>query len=131
MNRNSPPKPKIAKVLAHFYGLDITASRGRQKVCCPLHADANPSASVDVGANRWNCFVCNVSEDSYAVIMRERACGFLEAQEFARTEFPGDGQELPPDVPGESGGSVRSRSGPRRSRRQVRAGLRPFGSTWS
>ncbi|MFD8018940.1 CHC2 zinc finger domain-containing protein [Streptomyces lavendulae] len=129
--RSSLPKPSIAKVLAHFYGLDITASRGRQKVCCPLHADTNPSASVDVAGNRWNCFVCNLSEDSYAVIMREESCGFLDAQEFARAQLGGDGQDVPPDVPGEPGRGVRSGSGAWRGGKPLRPGLRPFGSTWS
>ncbi|MGW0575796.1 CHC2 zinc finger domain-containing protein [Streptomyces sp. NPDC002920] len=131
MNRSSPPKPAIARVLAHFYGLDISATRGRQKVCCPLHADENPSASVDIDGNRWNCFVCNLSEDSWAVIMRERNCGFLEAQELARAEFGGDGQAVSPDVPGEPSRGVRDGSGTGRGRPTVRPGLRPFGSTWS
>ncbi|MFD7552993.1 CHC2 zinc finger domain-containing protein [Streptomyces sp. NPDC059835] len=129
--RSSLPKPSIARVLAHFYGLDIAVSRGRQKVCCPLHADTNPSASVDVVGNRWNCFVCCLSEDSYAVIMRERNCGFLEAQEFARTELGGDSQDVPPDVSGQPSRGVRSSSGAWRGRSEVRPGLRPFGSTWS
>ncbi|MEU9404756.1 CHC2 zinc finger domain-containing protein [Streptomyces sp. NPDC048281] len=131
MNRSSPPKPAIAKVLAHFYGLGISATRGRQKVCCPLHADENPSASVDIDGNRWNCFVCNLSEDSWAIIMRERSCGFLEAQEFACAEFGGAGQAVSPDVPGESSRGVRDSPGPRRDGGKVRPGIRPFGSTWS
>ncbi|MFB7782049.1 CHC2 zinc finger domain-containing protein [Streptomyces vinaceus] len=129
--RSSLPKPSIARVLAHFYGLDIKASRGRQKVCCPLHADTNPSASVDVAGNRWNCFVCNLSEDSYAVIMRERSCGFLDAQKFARTELGGDGQDLPPDVSGQPSRELRSSSGAGRGRSEIRSGLRRFGSTWA
>ncbi|MFD7605173.1 CHC2 zinc finger domain-containing protein [Streptomyces mirabilis] len=131
MNRNSPPKPAIARVLAHFYGLDISATGGRQKVCCPLHADENPSASVDVDGNRWNCFVCNISEDSWAVITRERSCGFLEAQEFACAEFGGDSQAISPNVPGEPSRGVRNGSGARGSSHKVRPGIRPFGATWS
>ncbi|MGI5196954.1 hypothetical protein ACQEVY_25545 [Streptomyces sp. CA-288835] len=86
---------------------------------------------MNLDTDRWNCFVCNLSEDSYAVIMRERNCGFLEAQEFAHREFGGDSQDVPPDVSGEPSRGVRNGSGPRGSRRQVRSGLRPFGSTWS
>ncbi|WP_406307538.1 CHC2 zinc finger domain-containing protein [Streptomyces sp. NBC_00885] len=109
----------------------MKVSRGRQKVCCPLHADDNPSASVDVDGNRWNCFVCNLSEDSYAVIMRERSCGFIEAQEFACAEFGGDSQGLSQDVQRQPSRAVPNGSGSGGGRRQVRPGLRPFGSTWS
>ncbi|MGW6597893.1 CHC2 zinc finger domain-containing protein [Streptomyces sp. NPDC055036] len=133
MNTAGTPasKPPIGKVLAHYYGLEVKAARGRQKVCCPLHADSNPSASVNVDTDRWNCFVCNLSEDSYAVIMRERECGFTDAKEFARDEFGGDSEDVPPDVPGQSGRTVRSRSGPRGSGKQVRPGIRRFGDAWS
>ncbi|WAB08817.1 DNA primase [Streptomyces phage Success] len=130
---DSSSKPPIARVLAHFYGLELKASRGRVKIACPLpsHPDSNPSASVDLDKDRWNCFACNLSEDSYAVIMREEKLGFTEAKEFARTEFGGDSEEVPRDIPGEPGRGVRSGSGPRGGRRQVRPGPRRFGSTWS
>ncbi|MFI2909440.1 CHC2 zinc finger domain-containing protein [Streptomyces sp. PDY-4] len=133
MVSESSSRPPIARVLAHYYGFETKALRGRVKIACPLpsHPDSNPSASVDLDKNRWNCFACNLSEDSYAVIMREGSFGFLEAKEYARTEFGGDSEAVPPDVSGESGRAVPSGSRPRRDRRPVRNGLRPFGSSWS
>ncbi|MFI9202615.1 CHC2 zinc finger domain-containing protein [Streptomyces sp. NPDC053048] len=131
MTTNSPEKPPISRVLAHYYGLNIEASRGRQRVCCPLHADSTPSASVNLDKNRWNCFVCNLSEDSYAVIMRERSCGFREAQEFAHREFGGDSQGLPWDVRGEPRRGLRGRARARGSSSAIRPGLCRFGDTWS
>ncbi|MFF3453266.1 CHC2 zinc finger domain-containing protein [Streptomyces sp. NPDC002730] len=109
----------------------MKASRGRQKVCCPLHADQNPSASVNVDSDRWNCFTCNLSEDSFDVVMREENIGFSEAQEFAHRQFGGDCPDVPRDVPGESGRGVHQRSWSRGSGSALRPGVRRFGDTWS
>ncbi|MFF5371358.1 CHC2 zinc finger domain-containing protein [Streptomyces sp. NPDC013187] len=133
MVSESSSRPPIARVLAHFYGFETKATRGRVKIACPLpsHPDSNPSASVDLDRNRWNCFACNLSEDSYAVIMREEGIGFTEAKERAHTQFGGDSEAVPPDVSGKPGREVHSSSGTRRGRNQVRPRLRGFGSTWS
>ncbi|MFE6226878.1 CHC2 zinc finger domain-containing protein [Streptomyces sp. NPDC057854] len=133
MVSDSSSKPPIAEVLARYYGFSTKATRGRVKIACPLpsHPDSNPSASVDLDKNRWNCFACNLSEDSYAVIMREDKLGFTEAKEFARAEFGGDSEEVSRGVPGKPGRGVHSSSGPGRGRRQVRPGLRRFGDTWA
>uniref|UniRef100_UPI00403FFC63 CHC2 zinc finger domain-containing protein n=1 Tax=Streptomyces sp. DG1A-41 TaxID=3125779 RepID=UPI00403FFC63 len=133
MVSDSSSRPPIARVLAHYYGFEAKAARGRVKIACPLpsHPDSNPSASVDLDRNRWNCFACNLSEDSYAVIMREESIGFTEAKERAYTQFGGDSEAVSRDVQGESGRGVHSGSGPRGGRSQLRPGLRGFGSTWS
>ncbi|MFD7257156.1 CHC2 zinc finger domain-containing protein [Streptomyces sp. NPDC059874] len=124
-------KPPIAAVLARYYGLDIKVQRGRQKICCPLHADEHPSASVNVDADRWACFVCSVSEDSYAVIMREEGIGFTEAQKLARREFSGDWADVSRDVPRQSSRGVRSRSRAFGGSSAIRSGVRRFGDTWT
>ncbi|MEU3278175.1 CHC2 zinc finger domain-containing protein [Streptomyces antibioticus] len=126
-------KPSIAEVLRHFYGFETARTGGRVKIPCPLpdHPDSNPSASVDLTGNRWNCFGCNISEDSYAVIMRENACGFTEAKEFAHSEFGGDSPDVPRDVSGQPGRGVRQGSGTGRGSEQLRSGIRRFGDTWS
>ncbi|WP_373432208.1 CHC2 zinc finger domain-containing protein [Streptomyces afghaniensis] len=133
MVSESSSRPPIARVLAHFYGFETKATRGRVKIACPLpsHPDSNPSASVDLDRNRWNCFACNLSEDSYAVIMREEGIGFTEAKERACAEFGGDSEGVSRDVLGEPGRGVHSSSGPRRDRSPIRPRLRGFGSTWS
>ncbi|MEV6419039.1 CHC2 zinc finger domain-containing protein [Streptomyces sp. NPDC051662] len=129
----SPSKPPIVRVLAHYYGLETKVTRGRVRIACPLpsHPDSNPSASVDLDNDRWNCFACSLSEDSYAVIMREEKIGFAEAKELACTQFGADRQAVPRDVQGQPSRDVRDGPGSRRCRSQVRPGLRPFGSTWS
>ncbi|MFI5802956.1 CHC2 zinc finger domain-containing protein [Streptomyces sp. NPDC051561] len=124
-------KPPIAAVLRHYYGLRVEERAGHQKVSCPLHDDSSPSASVNTVACRWSCFVCRLSEDSYAVIMREESCGFTDAQEFARSRRWGRGEDVSPDDAGKPGGGVRGGSGPRSRSRVGRTGLRPFGASWS
>ncbi|WP_354670727.1 CHC2 zinc finger domain-containing protein [Streptomyces flavofungini] len=131
MVSDSSSKPPISRVLAHYYGINITATRGRQKVCCPLHADENPSASVNVDASRWNCFACNLSEDSFDVIMREEGVSFAEAKERAHSEFGGSSSDVSPDVPGEPSGGVHQGPRPGRGSGGVRTGVRRFGATWS
>ncbi|MFC4645376.1 CHC2 zinc finger domain-containing protein [Streptomyces mangrovi] len=120
-------------VLRHFYGFETAKAEGRVKIPCPLpdHPDSNPSASVDLDRNRWNCFGCNLSEDSYAVIMREKNCGFLEAKEFAHQELRPDSPHIPRDVSGESRPEVRQGSGPGRRGTKFRPGVRRFGDTWA
>ncbi|MFF5433440.1 CHC2 zinc finger domain-containing protein [Streptomyces griseofuscus] len=133
MAGKTEPKPPITRVLAHYYGLELKATRGRVKTACPLpsHPDSNPSASVNIDGDRWSCFGCNISEDSYAVIMRERKCGFTEAKEFAASQFGGDLQDVPRDVRGKSGSGVRQSSRPGGRSGAVRTGIRRFGDTWA
>ncbi|MFI5877552.1 hypothetical protein ACIBAH_35035 [Streptomyces sp. NPDC051445] len=86
---------------------------------------------MDLDKQRWNCFACNKSEDSYAVIMREEGIGFPQAKEFAHSKFGGDGSDVSRDVSGQSGSGLHQGSGPGRRRNQVRSGIRRFGDSWS
>ncbi|MFE2075212.1 CHC2 zinc finger domain-containing protein [Streptomyces misionensis] len=133
MASKTEPKPPIIRVLAYYYGLELKATRGRVKTACPLpsHPDSNPSASVNVDGDRWSCFGCNISEDSYAVIMRERKCGFTEAKEFAASQFGGDRQDVPRDVRGKPRPEVRCGERPGRRGSAFRARVRRFGDTWT
>ncbi|WP_353963745.1 CHC2 zinc finger domain-containing protein [Streptomyces sp. NBC_00237] len=124
-------KPPIATVLRHYYGVEVQERAGHQRISCPLHPDSSPSASVNTSAQRWSCFVCRLSEDSYAVIMREESCGFTEAQEFARKRISGSCDGVPPDDAGKPGRGVREGSGARARSRVIRIGIRRFGSSWS
>ncbi|WP_079053789.1 CHC2 zinc finger domain-containing protein [Streptomyces graminilatus] len=123
-------KPSIAEVLKHFYGIEAKERAGWQKMLCPLHAEENPSASVSTEKQRWSCFVCDVSEDSYDVIQREEGIGFREAQEFAHTRFGGGGEDLLPPVRGESRRGVHGGPRPGQRRGEVPNRLRRFGSYW-
>ncbi|WP_442807316.1 CHC2 zinc finger domain-containing protein [Streptomyces sp. NBC_01751] len=132
MNRpRAVDKPPITEVLKHYYSIDVKERAGWTKVPCPLHVDDNPSASVSTEKQRWNCFVCQVSEDSIDVIMREEKIGFREASAWAHARFGGSGESVLPAVQGESGRGVHqgSRSGKRGG--QVHPGIRRFGADWT
>ncbi|MFJ8041190.1 CHC2 zinc finger domain-containing protein [Kitasatospora sp. NPDC096147] len=125
----SVEKPRISEVLRHFYGLEVEDDRDRwQKILCPLHPDSSPSASVHTVRERWSCFVCDVSEDGIDVIRREMEIGFREAQEFARKRFGGGRKDVFRAVSGKPGRKVCERPRFGQGGKQVRSGLRPFGS---
>ncbi|MEU8948762.1 CHC2 zinc finger domain-containing protein [Streptomyces sp. NPDC048489] len=126
----SAAKPPIAEVLRHFYGIEVAERAGWQKMLCPLHAEENPSASVNTTKQRWSCFVCQINEDAYDVVRREKKVGFREALAWAHAQFGGGGTDVLPPVQGQSGRGVHQRSGSGGRRREVRDGLRGFGSHW-
>ncbi|MFF4557185.1 CHC2 zinc finger domain-containing protein [Streptomyces sp. NPDC001422] len=127
----SSDKPPIAEVLRHFYGVEVKERAGWQKMLCPLHTEENPSASANTEKQRWSCFVCQINEDAYDVVRREKELGFREAVAWAHAQFGGGSPELLSSVQGQSSRGVHQRSGPRSRSRQVRSGLGRFGSHWS
>ncbi|MFJ8699442.1 CHC2 zinc finger domain-containing protein [Streptomyces ardesiacus] len=129
--RRAVVKPPISAVLQHYYSIQVKERAGWSKILCPLHVEDNPSASVSTEKQRWNCFVCQVSEDSIDVIMREEKIGFREAQAWAHARFGGSGEDLPPAVQGQPGRGVHSGPRPGRRGREVRPGVRRFGSDWA
>ncbi|MFD4608298.1 CHC2 zinc finger domain-containing protein [Streptomyces sp. NPDC058440] len=132
MNPRRPVvKPPIAEVLRHYYSINVKQRAGWQKTLCPLHVEENPSASVNTEKQRWNCFVCQVSEDSLDVIMREEGIGFREAQDWAYERFGGSREDVLPPISGESSRGVHQGSGPGKRRKPLHPGLDRFGSNWS
>ncbi|MGW1231448.1 CHC2 zinc finger domain-containing protein [Streptomyces californicus] len=124
-------KPPIAEVLRHYYQIDVKQRAGWAKILCPLHVEENPSASVNVAKSRWNCFVCQVSEDSIDVVMREETLGFREAQAWAHDRFGGGSEGVLPAVRGKYGGEIHRSARARRDRGQVHPRLRRFGTDWA
>ncbi|WP_374191296.1 CHC2 zinc finger domain-containing protein [Streptomyces argyrophylli] len=129
--RSAVVKPPIAEVLRHYYQIDVKQRAGWSKIPCPLHVDENPSASVSTEKQRWNCFVCQVSEDSLDVIMRMEGIGFREAQSWAHERFGGGREDVPPAVQGEPGRGVHQGSRPGRRGGSIRPGIRRFGADWT
>ncbi|MGV9693348.1 CHC2 zinc finger domain-containing protein [Streptomyces sp. NPDC003444] len=122
------PKTSITEVLNHFYNVNISERAGWQKVLCPLHVEDRPSASVNSELQRWSCFVCDVSEDSYDVIQREMGIGYRQAQEFAHSRFGGGGEDVRPAVRGKPGAGIHGGPGAGKRRPQVQHRIRPFGA---
>ncbi len=79
------PKLSIADVLT-FYGMDVPPRRsGRQKVRCCFHPDAQASASIDYGAQRFRCFGCGVAGDGIDLICQQEGVSVPRAVELAET----------------------------------------------
>ncbi|MET8702715.1 CHC2 zinc finger domain-containing protein [Kitasatospora sp. NPDC004723] len=124
---SASPKPPISEVLRHYYGVVLRDRGGWQKILCPLHPEENPSASANTEKQRWSCFVCDVSEDIYDVIMREEGIGFRKAQEWAYSRFGGGCEGLPQPVPRQPGREVHGRPRAGGSSEPVRNRIRRFG----
>ena len=47
------------------YGIALVRKGNKTVALCPFHNDRNPSMSVDATRNRFKCWVCNTSGDSF------------------------------------------------------------------
>ncbi|TQF03955.1 hypothetical protein E6W39_19075 [Kitasatospora acidiphila] len=94
-------------MIRHYHPDAIVPVRewGWQKMRCPFHGERNPSASVNLEANYFQCFVCDASGDSWAIIMKEEGCDFRSAVEFAEGTLRFSGGEI------RGGSSVQRRRG--------------------
>lgn len=75
-------KPDVGKLL-EFYGWDGTL-RGYgdwQTTRCPFHFDRSPSARVNLEEGVFNCFVCQISGDAYAIVMQHEGVDFVTAKD--------------------------------------------------
>lgn len=109
-SRTPTPKPSIEAVFEHYYTeVQISDYGDWKKICCPLHVESRPSASINLELNRWKCHVCDVSEDSLDIVMREESLGFREAQEFASAWIDEGSEVLPGAIPGKPSRDVPQR----------------------
>ncbi|MEU9058983.1 CHC2 zinc finger domain-containing protein [Streptomyces sp. NPDC048430] len=67
-------KPSIAEVLEHYGATDVPEGSRFRKMKCPFHEDRNASASVCTEENRFRCFACDISGDSFDVIADQEGC---------------------------------------------------------
>ncbi|QBP29087.1 DNA primase [Mycobacterium phage Scorpia] len=89
----------------------VSASRW-QSCLCPFHGDEQPSASISVQYNAFNCFVCGVKGDLIKLIREREGVTFAEAKRIAEELSEG------------SDGQVQAQP-PRQSRRRVFGDARP------
>lgn len=72
----------------HYGGTLLTHREGRNKAKCPLHDDANASAVVNVGEQRWTCFAACGYGDIYELVkLAEGIEGFPECKEMTDRKF--------------------------------------------
>jgi DNA primase len=73
--------------ILHHYGGDGPSSQRQWAPCrCPFHGDdRNPSATVNVQAQRFMCHVCmERSEDAIGLVMQNEQLEFKDAVEFCQ-----------------------------------------------
>jgi DNA primase len=49
------------------------------KVCCPFHDDKEPSLSINLKTNLWQCFGCGAAGDAISLVMKLEKITFLSA----------------------------------------------------
>ncbi|WP_374223781.1 CHC2 zinc finger domain-containing protein [Streptomyces sp. ISL-11] len=104
MRRSKPP---IADVFGYYYpDVKIRGTGEWEKILCPLHSERNPSASVNTQKNKWHCFACALTEDSWDVVQREEGMNFRESADLAAERFGRGGETLRGELRGEPGRTV-------------------------
>lgn len=72
----------------HYGGTLLTHREGRNKARCPLHEDANASASVNIADQRWTCFAgCGYGDIYELVQLADNFKSFPETKAFADERF--------------------------------------------
>lgn len=72
----------------HYGGTLLTHREGRNKARCPLHDDANASASVNIAEQKWTCYAgCGYGDIYELVMLADGFDRFPECKEFADTKF--------------------------------------------
>lgn len=78
----------LEKAWEHYGGRLVTNRQGKNKACCPLHEDKAPSASVDIGAQKWVCHAgCGYGDIYELVMLADGITSFPEAKAFADERF--------------------------------------------
>lgn len=78
----------LEKAWEHYGGTLLTHREGRNKARCPLHEDANASASVNIPEQKWTCFAgCGFGDIYELVKLAAGIDSFFEAKEFANQKF--------------------------------------------
>lgn len=72
----------------HYGGTLLTHREGRNKAKCPLHDDANASASVNILEQKWTCFAgCGYGDIYELVKLADSFTNFPETKAFADERF--------------------------------------------
>lgn len=76
----------ILDILSYYGGSPPSSGRQWAPLCCPLHKERSPSATVNVQAQRWMCHVCfERSEDAIGTVMFVEQCDFKRAVEICES----------------------------------------------
>jgi hypothetical protein len=73
------PTINLAAVVTGLLGPANKRSGRRLYWRCPFHDDHDPSFQVDVSANRWRCYPCDLGGDAPELVMKLKGVVFPEA----------------------------------------------------
>lgn len=95
----------------HYGGTLLTHREGRNKARCPLHDDANASASVNIAEQKWTCFAgCGYGDIYELVKLADTFASFPETKTFADEKFGTSDQSRPSDSRGKTRGKRKAKS---------------------
>ena len=78
----------IKPVLLYYGAALPERSEGWIKIRCCFHQDSHASAVVNYERNAFKCFACEMSGDTYKIIMEKEGVNFVEAIKFAERISP-------------------------------------------
>jgi len=88
-------KHPILPILQHYGMAEPNNTIGWVKVKCPFHNDRQASATVNQELNVFKCFACEVSGDTYNIIMKHERKSYREAYAIAEEVTGISGKSLP------------------------------------
>jgi len=78
-------KAELLEAVFDYYGLTYPNGYGQRTIKCPVHDDANASATVNTTEGVWFCFACQAGGDAYNLIMEREGMGFTDAAALAES----------------------------------------------
>lgn len=69
----------VAAVIADLFDRRTTAGKNQILVCCPAHAEAHPSCSINTERGLWNCKSCGAAGNLFDLLAAVRGCDFPAA----------------------------------------------------
>ena len=114
-------KSGLLELVFEHYDLTYPNGYGQKTIKCPVHDDANASATVNTEDGVWFCFACSAGGDAYNLIMEREGIGFTDAAVLAQGILDSSGHEI------RTGSGGKSRSGVPRKQgsSSKRGGYRP------
>ncbi len=72
----------LPEVMKHYKNVPIKGHDQKYMVCCPFHADRNPSCEIDPIKGVYHCFGCGASGDVFTLVAGEEGLDLTRGQDF-------------------------------------------------
>lgn len=74
----------LPEVLERYKRIPAKHTDQSYKVCCPFHADRNPSCEIDPAKGVYHCYGCGASGDVFSLVAQEENLDLSKGQDFQR-----------------------------------------------